>query len=76
MSGGDSEEEDGGFGRIDVEINPSSPCSESFVIGYVTIHVFQDSVSVLNVIPSGSCFVEIVRIKEGEKTGGNGELRS
>lgn len=76
MGGGDSEEEDGGSGRIDVEINPSSPCSESFVIGYVTIHVFHDSVSVLNVIPSGSCFVEIVRIEERTKTGRNREVRS
>lgn len=51
MCGGDSEEEDNGFERIDIEINPSGPIDEAFVIGHVTIHVLHYSVLVLNVIP-------------------------
>lgn len=79
MGGGDSEEEDGGFGRIDVEINPSAPGGEAFVIGQVTIHVLHYSVSVLNVIPPGLFFVETIRIEEEEeeeKTGENREVSS
>ena len=54
VGGGDSQEENLGFRRIHIEINPSGPSGETFVIGHIPVHVLHHSVAVLNVIPPGS----------------------
>lgn len=54
VSWGDSEEEDFGFGRIDVEVDPPGPGGEAFVVSHVAVHVLHHSVAVLNVIPSAN----------------------
>jgi len=47
-----SQKEDFGLGWIHVDVDPSSPCCQTFVEQNETVHVFVQLVTLLNIVPS------------------------
>lgn len=57
VSGRNSLEEDFGFSRIDILVNPSSPCGQPFVKCHEAVHVFGYGGAVLYVVPSATTII-------------------
>ena len=41
-----------GFGRVNIEINPSSPSGQSLIKGHQTVHVLEKLGTISDIIPS------------------------
>lgn len=52
VSGRNPLEEHFSFGRIDVEVNPTTPSCQAFVEGDEAVHVFGNGGAILYVVPS------------------------
>lgn len=54
MGGRDPLEENFGFGRVNISVDPSGPCGHAFVVSNKTVHVFVQFIPLLHVVPSAN----------------------
>lgn len=52
MGGRDPLEENFGFWRVNISVDPSGPCGHPFVVSNETVHVFVQFIPLLHVVPS------------------------
>ena len=52
MGGRNALEEDFGFGRVNVDVDPPRPCGQPFIICNQTVHILVQLIPLLHVIPS------------------------